>query len=84
MRRFITVITRPRHERLRLFCMHETVIIGAFIDRDGKVLFPPLGACPESGEATHIPVILSDTGTVIGFTTVHLPIPGSKLVPLLL
>ncbi len=56
-------------------------LMGHLSSATGKVLFPPLGACPESGEATHEPVILKDSGTVIGFTTVHLPIPGSKLVP---
>lgn len=47
----------------------------------GKVLFPPLGSCPESGSATTIAVLIKDKGTIISFTTVHLPIPGSKLVP---
>lgn len=47
----------------------------------GKVLFPPLGSCPESGTSTNQPVLVEDVGTVISFTTVHLPIPGSKLVP---
>ena len=56
-------------------------LMGHLSSATGKVLFPPLGACPESGEPTSQPVILNDSGTVIGFTTVHLPIPGSKLIP---
>lgn len=56
-------------------------LMGHLSSATGKVLFPPLGACPESGEPTSQPVILKDSGTVIGFTTVHLPIPGSKLIP---
>lgn len=64
-----------------LHAMKRGELLGHLSTATGKVLFPPLGACPESGQATQIPVILSDSGTVIGFTTVHLPIPGSKLVP---
>lgn len=64
-----------------LHAMKRGELLGHLSTATGKVLFPPLGACPESGQATHIPVILSDSGTVLGFTTVHLPIPGSKLVP---
>ena len=56
-------------------------LLGHLSTATGKVLFPPLGACPESGEPTSKGVVLADSGTVISFTTVHLPIPGSKLIP---
>ena len=44
-------------------------LMGHLSHGTGKVLFPPLGACPESGTPTSEPVILKDSGTVIGFTT---------------
>lgn len=56
-------------------------LLGHLSTATGKVLFPPLGACPESGQPTSQGVVLDDCGTVISFTTVHLPIPGSKLIP---
>jgi len=64
-----------------LHALRRGELLGHLSPATGKVLFPPLGACPESGIATSQGVTLADTGTVIGFTTVHLPIPGSKLVP---
>ncbi len=64
-----------------LHALKRGELLGHFSPATGKVLFPPLGACPESGTATDQGVVLGDSGTVIGFTTVHLPIPGSKLVP---
>ena len=47
----------------------------------GKVLVPPQGVCPETGDFLGDVVELGHRGTVIGFTVVHLPIPGSELKP---
>ena len=64
-----------------LYAIKRGELLGHVSRATGKVLFPPLGACPESGQPTDIGVLLGDAGVIIGFTTVHLPIPGSKLVP---
>lgn len=56
-------------------------LTGALSPATGKVLIPPLGACPESGTATAELLPLQDSGTVLSFTTVHLPIPDSPLKP---
>lgn len=56
-------------------------LTGALSPATGKVLIPPLGACPESGTATAELLSLADAGTVLSFTTVHLPIPDSPLKP---
>jgi uncharacterized OB-fold protein len=47
----------------------------------GKVTVPPRGACPESGTPTEDEVLLPDTGTIITFTIVHIPIPNSPVKP---
>ena len=64
-----------------LHALKRGVLIGHRSPVTGKVLFPPLGSCPESGQPTSEEVVLADTGTIISFTTVHLAIPGSKLKP---
>jgi hypothetical protein len=64
-----------------LHALKRGVLIGHRSPGTGKVLFPPLGSCPESGLPTSEEVVLADTGTIISFTTVHLAIPGSKLKP---
>lgn len=56
-------------------------IVGQRSPGTGKVVVPPLGACPESGQPTTEEVTLSDVGTVLGFTIVHLPIPNNDLKP---
>ncbi|MFK8019984.1 MAG: Zn-ribbon domain-containing OB-fold protein [Pseudomonadales bacterium] len=56
-------------------------LVGQRSPATGKVIIPPLGACPESGQPTVEEVPLPDCGTVLGYTIVHLPIPGSELKP---
>lgn len=56
-------------------------IIGERSPGTGKVLVPP-GVCPECGQPTRDEGIeLADSGCVLSYTTVHLPIPGSALKP---
>lgn len=64
-----------------LHAIREGRIVGGLSPATGKVLIPPLGADPESGCPTTELVELADTGTVLTFTTVHLPIPASSLKP---
>lgn len=64
-----------------LHALKRGVLIGHRSPGTGKVLFPPLGSCPETGQPTSEEVVLADTGTIISFTTVHLAIPGSGLKP---
>ncbi len=47
----------------------------------GKVIVPPRGSDPETGEATTEEVTLGDTATVISFTVVYIPIPNSAVQP---
>ncbi len=47
----------------------------------GKVIVPPRGSDPETGTATHEEVKLAETGTVISFTIVHIPIPNNPIQP---
>ena len=47
----------------------------------GKVIVPPRGSCPETGTPTEEEVPLSDKGTIISFTIVHIPIPGNPIKP---
>jgi uncharacterized OB-fold protein len=47
----------------------------------GKVIVPPRGSCPESGMPTVGEVELKDTGTVMSFTIVNIPIPGNPIQP---
>ncbi len=57
-------------------------ILGVRSVGTGKVLVPPPGVCSESGTLTPDSLIeLPDTGTVLSFTIVHLPIPNSRLKP---
>ena len=61
--------------------MKQGKLIGQRSPLTGKVIVPPRGACPESGQPTTEQVPLPDTGTVITFTIVYLPIPTSALEP---
>jgi uncharacterized OB-fold protein len=61
--------------------MKQGKLVGQRSPLTGKVIVPPRGACPESGQPTTEEVPLPDTGTVITFTIVYLPIPTSKLDP---
>lgn len=56
-------------------------IVGQRSPVTGKVTVPPRGSCPESGVPTEEEVLLPDTGTVITFTIVHIPIPNSPVKP---
>ena len=57
-------------------------ILGVRSVGSGKVLMPPPGVCSESGTLTPQETIeLPDSGTVLSFTIVHLPIPNSRLKP---
>jgi len=60
---------------------HEGRLLGRRSRGTGKVLVPPQGVCPETGDFLGEVVELGHSGTVIGFTVVHLPIPGSELKP---
>lgn len=57
-------------------------ILGVRSAGTDKVLVPPPGVCSESGTLTPAEMIeLPDSGTVLSFTIVHLPIPNSRLKP---
>lgn len=59
----------------------EGQLVGQRSPKTGKVIVPPRGSCPETGEPTVEEVTLQDTGTVITFTVVHLPIPNNPVKP---
>jgi len=59
----------------------EGKLIGQRSPATGKVIAPPRGSCPESGMPTIEEVELKDTGTVISFTIVHIPIPNNPIQP---
>ncbi len=59
----------------------EGKLVGQRSSVTGKVTVPPRGADAETGTPTFEEVTLPDTATVITFTIVHLPIPGSKVQP---
>lgn len=59
----------------------EGQLVGQRSPKTGKVIVPPRGSCPETGEPTVEEVSLPDTGTIITFTVVHIPIPNSKVKP---
>lgn len=61
--------------------MKEGKIVGQRSPATGKVIVPPRGSCPESGKPTTEEVELGDTGTVITFTVVHIPIPNNPVKP---
>ena len=59
----------------------EGKLVGQRSSVTGKVIVPPRGADAETGTPTTEEVAVPDTATVITFTIVHLPIPGSKVQP---
>jgi uncharacterized OB-fold protein len=59
----------------------EGKLIGQRSPATGKVIAPPRGSDPESGEPTVEEVQLKDTGTVASFTIVHIPIPNNPVQP---
>jgi uncharacterized OB-fold protein len=56
-------------------------IFGQRSSATGKIIIPPRGSDPETGTPTTLDVELSQRGTVISFTVVHLPIPGNPIEP---
>lgn len=56
-------------------------LVGQRSSVTGKVTIPPRGADPETGTPTTEEVELAQTGTVISFTVVHLPIPNNPIQP---
>jgi len=56
-------------------------IVGQRSDVTGYVSIPPRGACPISGTPTTEEVELPETGTVVTFTVVHIPIPNAPVDP---
>lgn len=56
-------------------------IVGQRSTVTGMVSVPPRGACPVSGTPTKEEVVLPETGTIISFTIVHLPIPNAPVQP---
>lgn len=59
----------------------EGKLVGQRSSVTGKVIVPPRGADAETGTPTTEEVALPETATVVTFTIVHLPIPGSKVQP---
>jgi hypothetical protein len=59
----------------------EGRIVGQACPECRRVYVPPRGACPRCGVATEGEVPVKDTGTVVTFTIVHIPIPGSDTKP---
>lgn len=56
-------------------------LVGQRSPKTGKVILPPRGSCPETGVPTTEEVTVQDTGTVITFTVVHIPIPNNPVKP---
>ncbi|CAA0118892.1 Uncharacterised protein [BD1-7 clade bacterium] len=56
-------------------------IVGQRSEATGFVSVPPRGACPISGTPTTEEVQLPETGTVMSFTIVHIPIPNAPVKP---
>lgn len=56
-------------------------IVGQRSDKTGFVSVPPRGACPISGTPTKEEIQLPETGTVVSFTIVHIPIPNAPVKP---
>lgn len=56
-------------------------IVGQRSEVTGFVSVPPRGACPISGTPMIEEVELPETGTVISFTIVHIPIPNAPVKP---
>lgn len=56
-------------------------IVGQRSSVTGFVSVPPRGACPISGTPMTEEVNLPETGTVISYTIVHIPIPNAPVQP---
>ncbi len=56
-------------------------IVGQRSSVTGFVSVPPRGACPISGTPMTEEVTLPETGTVVSFTIVHIPIPNAPVNP---
>lgn len=56
-------------------------IVGQRSEVTGFVSVPPRGACPISGTPMTEEVELPETGTVVSFTIVHIPIPNAPVEP---
>lgn len=56
-------------------------IVGKRSSVTGYVSVPPRGACPISGTVMEEEVVLPETGTVMSFTIVHIPIPNAPVKP---
>jgi len=56
-------------------------IVGQRCPTCHNVYVPPRGACAKCGEATKEEVQVSEKGTVMSFTIVHIPIPGNPIKP---
>ena len=61
--------------------IREGRIVGQRSAVTGFVSVPPRGACPISGTPMTEVVSLPETGTVISFTIVHIPIPNAPVFP---
>jgi hypothetical protein len=61
--------------------LSERKIMGRRSPANHRVLLPPRGACPQSGELCPAEVEVSDTGTVVAFTVVRIDFPGQQLKP---
>lgn len=59
----------------------EGKLIGQRSDATGYVSIPPRGCCPMSGTPMSEEVEVSDKGTIISFTIVHIPIPNAVVQP---
>lgn len=56
-------------------------IVGQRSDKTGFVSVPPRGACPITGTPMSEVVEIPETGTVMSFTIVHIPIPNAPVKP---
>ena len=56
-------------------------IVGQRSSVTGFVYVPPRGACPISGTPMNEEVVLPETGTVMSYTIVHIPIPNAPVKP---
>lgn len=61
--------------------IREGRIVGQRSNVTGFVSVPPRGACPISGTPMTEEVELPETGTVVSFTIVHIPIPNAPVKP---
>ena len=56
-------------------------LIGQRSNVTGFVSVPPRGACPISGTPMEEVVSVPETGTIMSFTIVHIPIPNAPVKP---